>query len=218
MIRESMLAVALLLPLHALAAETAPAVVPPVAVTPAKAVPVAAIPAPTAQKVASLPPMKFLSSLAGDEVFTVLKADPALAALDKELAGSPLSLIVTHTVRPTAAGTATGLLSAVLSGGTLGIIPVVTNDRLVIRYEVLLNGKTVTTYNFERTATRAQNLWTMGTQGDDGLGKAGLEWLKTTAAEVAAKLPNDPAMLAVRDEIDFYFAPTAVKAVAGASK
>ncbi|MFC3814687.1 hypothetical protein [Lysobacter sp. GCM10012299] len=214
-----MLAVALLLPLHALAAETAPAVVPPVAVTPAKAVPVAAaIPAPTAQKVATLPPMKFLSSLAGDEVFTVLKADPALAALDKELAGSPLSLIVTHTVRPTAAGTATGLLSAVLSGGTLGIIPVVTNDRLVIRYEVLLNGKTVTTYNFERTATRAQNLWTMGTQGDDGLGKAGLEWLKTTAVEVAAKLPNDPAMLAVRDEIDFYFAPTAVKAVAGASK
>ncbi|HEY5849541.1 MAG TPA: hypothetical protein VIT62_02055 [Lysobacter sp.] len=223
MIRISMLAAALLLPLQALAAEptaapvlSPPVISPPVAVAPAKPVPAPVAPTPP-QKVATLPPMKFLSSLAGDEVFTVLKAEPALSALDKELAGSPLSLIVTHTVRPTAGGTAAGLLSAVLSGSTLGIIPVVTNDRLVIRYEVLLNGKTVTTYNFERTATRAQNLWTMGTQGDDGLGKAGLEWLKTTATEVAAKLPNDPAMLAVRDEIDFYFPPAPAKAVAGAS-
>ncbi|MGO4222488.1 hypothetical protein AB4Y64_11630 [Lysobacter sp. TAF61] len=206
MIRETVLALALMLPLQVLAAEPSavPSIPAPVAVA---VVPV--------QKVATLPPMKFLSSLAGDEVFTVLKADPALSALDKELAGSPLSLIVTHTVRPTAGGTAAGLLSAVLSGSTLGIIPVVTNDRLVIRYEVLLNGKTVTTYSFERTATRAQNLWTMGTQGDDGLGKAGLEWLKTTAVEVAAKLPHDPAMLAVRDEIDFYFPPAPAKAVAG---
>jgi hypothetical protein len=218
MIRKSMIAVALLLPLQALAAEPAAAVIsPPVAVAPAKPVPAPVATTPP-QKVATLPPMKFLSSLAGDEVFTVLKAEPALSALDKELAGSPLSLIVTHTVRPTAGGTAAGLLSAVLSGSTLGIIPVVTNDRLVIRYEVLLNGKTVTTYNFERTATRAQNLWTMGAQGDDGLGKAGLEWLKTTATEVAAKLPNDPAMLAVRDEIDFYFPPAPAKAVAGASQ
>ncbi|UNK51015.1 hypothetical protein MNR01_08490 [Lysobacter sp. S4-A87] len=225
-----MLAVALLLPLQAMSAEpaTAPVIPAPMPSAPVPSAPVTSAPVPSApmipapvavapQKAASLPPMKFLSSLAGDDVFTVLKAEPALSALDKELAGSPLSLIVTHTVRPTAGGTAAGLLSAVLSGSTLGIIPVVTNDRLVIRYEVLLNGKTVTSFTFERTATRAQNLWTMGTAGDDGLGKAGLEWLKTTAVDVAAKLPRDPAMLAVRDEIDFYFPPAPAKAVAGAT-
>ncbi|GAA5082243.1 hypothetical protein [Lysobacter panacisoli] len=163
-----------------------------------------------------LPPMKFLASVAQDEVLTALKSDPAFVALDKELAGSPLVLVVTHTVRPTAAGTAAGLLSAMLSGGTLGILPVVTNDRLVVRYEVLLNGKVVTSYTFERTATRAQNIWTAGSDGTEGLGKGGMEWVQSTAREVATKLAHDPAMLAVRDEIEFYFPSTTVKAASTA--
>jgi len=163
-----------------------------------------------------LPPMKFLASVAGDDVLAAFKADPAFAALDKELAGSPLALVVTHTVRPTAAGTAAGLLSAVLSGGTLGILPVVSNDRLVVRYEVMLNGKTLTSYTFERTATRAQNLWTAGNDGTGGLGKGGVEWVKSTAAEVAGKLARDPAMIAVRDEMEFYFPSTGAKAASTA--
>lgn len=209
MIRVSMLAL-LLSPLQALAAQpattTTPVIAPPLPVAPAVQ------PAGTV-----LPPMKFLASVAQDDILKALKADPAFANLDKELAGSPLSLVVTHTVRPTAAGTAAGLLSAVLSGGTLGILPMVSNDRLVVRYEVLLNGKTVTVYNFERTATRAQNIWTAGSDGTDGLGKGGLEWVKSTAAEVTAKIRQDPAMLAVRDEIEFYFPTQAVAtATAGA--
>lgn len=163
-----------------------------------------------------LPPMKLLASVGEDDVLAALKADPAFAALDKELAGSPLMLVMTHTLRPTAAGTAAGLLSAVLSGGSLGIIPMVTNERLVVRYEVMLNGKTVTSYTFERTATRAQNLWTAGNDGTGGLGKGGVEWLKSTATEVAGKLARDPALLAVRDEIAFYF-PATSGAPAGVS-
>lgn len=176
------------------------------------------VPANGASPVAAvvLPPMKFLASVAEDEVLTALKSDPAFAALDKELAGSPLALVVTHTVRPTAAGTAAGLLSAVLSGGTLGILPMVSNDRLVVRYEVLLNGKIVTSYTFERTATRAQNIWTAGSDGTEGLGKGGMEWVQSTAKEVATKLAHDPAMLAVRDEIDFYFPSTAAKSASTA--
>lgn len=170
-------------------------------------VPVAAVAPPSTAP--ALPAMYYLSSVAGDEVLALLKAEPALAALDKELVGSPLTLIVTHTLRPTAGGQAAGLLSAVLSGSTLGIIPIVSNERLVVRYEVLLNGKVVTTHSFERTATRAQNLWTAGANGYGGLGKAGMEWLKSTATEAASKIARDPAMLAVRDEIDFYFAPAA---------
>jgi len=215
MIRESMLSLFLLVPLHALAAAPAPTTAPAPATTataqapatatapvPAAEVTTQSVPAPPA---AALPPMYFLSTVAGDELFAALKADPALASLDKELVGSPLTLMVTHTLRPTAGGQAAGLLSAVLSGSTLGLIPIVSNDRLVIKYEVLLNGKTVTSYSFERTATRAQNLWTAGNDGYGGLGKAGMEWVKSTAAEVASKVAMDPAMLAVRNEIDFYF-------------
>lgn len=210
MIRESMLAL-LLLPLHAIAAAPdAPA-------TAAVPAPVIATPGQT-PVAAALPPMRFIASVAQDEILKSLKADPAFANLDKELAGSPLSLVVTHTVRPTAAGTAAGLLSAVLSGGTLGILPMVSNDRLVVRYEVMLNGKTVTVHTFERTATRAQNIWTVGNDGTDGLGKGGLEWVKGTASEVATKIGQDPVMRAVREEIEFYFPTPAVAGATAATK
>ena len=210
MIRESMLML-LLLPLHAMAADPVPPVPAPTTV---------AAPAPAGPPaIAPLPSMKFISSVASDELLAALKAEPALSALDKDLPGSPLALIVTHTLRPTAGGQVGGFLSAVLSGSTLGLIPLVTNDRLVIRYEVLLNGKSVATYSFERTATRAQNLWSAGADGYGGLGKAGMEWLKSTAPEVAAKLVADPALRSVRDEIEFYFPvqPTATAAQATAS-
>ena len=65
------------------------------------------------------------------------------------------------------------------------------------------------------TATRAQNLWTAGADGYGGLDKAGMEWVKSTAAEVAAKLPHDPALGEVREEIDFYF-PSVAKVDAAA--
>ncbi len=173
----------------------------------------AAAPVPPAAAANALPTMRFISSIMETELLEALKAEPALSALDKELAGSPLVLVVTHTVRPTAGGQAAGLLTAFLSGSTLGLIPLVTNDRLVIRYEVLLNGKSITSHSFERTATRAQNLWTAGKDGYGGLGKEGMEWTRSTAAEAAAKLARDPALLAVREEIDYYFAPQAAAAV-----
>lgn len=170
----------------------------------------------------ALPAMIFLSSLAEDELFKIFKAQPGYAALDKELYGSPLKLIVTHTSRPTAGGQAAGLLSAVLSGSTLGLLPVVTSERMVIRYEVMLNGKTVASCSFERTSTRAINIWAAG-EADAGLGKDGMAWLKSTAQEAAGKLAADPALAALQQEIRFYF-PEAAPAkaqempVAGAAK
>src|SRR5262249_34551512 len=67
---------------------------------------------PAADSDSALPPMHFLSSVASDELFTALKASPAFGQLDKEAVGSPIVLLVTHSLRPTAAGKATGLLSA----------------------------------------------------------------------------------------------------------
>lgn len=240
MIRSSLLALSLLAPLGAGAYEPArtpiqspvpaPAVAPaPVAPAPAGApasaaqasasASAAAAPAPApatppvatvvAPKPGALPAMRFIASVAEEEIYTGLKADPNFAALDKELVGSPLSLMVTHTLRPTAGGMAAGLLSAVLAGSTLGLIPMVSSERLVIKYDVMLNGRPLTSYTFERTATRAQNLWTVEA---GGLGKAGMEWVKSTVPEAAAKIAKDPAVLALRQEMDFYFPPNAVAA------
>jgi len=237
MIRSSLLALSLLAPLGAGAYEPARTpiqspVPAPAAVAPAPdAAPasasavqapasgVSAAPAPVsiatpaaavvAPKAAALPAMRFLASVAEEEIYTGLKTDPNFAALDKELVGSPLSLMVTHTLRPTAGGMAAGLLSAFLAGSTLGLIPMVSSERLVIKYDVMLNGRPLTSYTFERTATRAQNLWTVEA---GGLGKAGMEWVKSTVPEAAAKIAKDPALLALRQEMDFYFPPNAVAA------
>lgn len=152
-----------------------------------------------------LPQMRFISSIVGDEVLAVLKAHQSLSRLDEELPGSPLVLAVTHTIRPTAGGTAAGLISAILAGGSLGILPVVTNQRMVIRYEVLLNGRTIVRYDFEDTATRAENIWAAGHNEHDGLGDSQVEWVESTAAEVATRLSQDPVLLALGDEIGFYF-------------
>src|SRR5260370_41354855 len=76
----------------------------------------------------SVLPPNFVSSVASDELFTALKANPTFGQLDKESIGSPIVLLVTHSLRPTAAGKATGLLSAISSGATLGLLPLVTNN------------------------------------------------------------------------------------------
>jgi len=125
MIRESILVVCLILPFAVSAAEPAPPM-PPASTKEAPAVSVAPAPPP-------LPPMDFLSSVGSDEIYALFTAVPAFSSLDNELIGSPLTLMVTHTSRPTAGGQAAGLLSGVLSGSTLGIIPIVSSEHLVIR-------------------------------------------------------------------------------------
>ncbi|ALN58396.1 hypothetical protein GLE_3049 [Lysobacter enzymogenes] len=198
-------------PAPATVAAPAPAPVASVPAAPASSAPAPVATAPTvvASKAVALPPMRFLASVAEEEIYTGLKSDPNFAALDKELVGSPLSLMVTHTLRPTAGGMAAGLLSAVLAGSTLGLIPMVSSERLVIKYDVMLNGRPLTGYTFERTATRAQNLWAVDA---GGLGKAGMEWVKSTVPDAAAKIAKDPAVLALRQEMDFYFPPETVAA------
>lgn len=163
-------------------------------------------PAPaSAPAVLPLPAMHFLSTVAEDDLLAALQRNPALSGLDKDLVGSPLSLLVTHTSRPATGSEATGFISAVLSGSTLGLIPVVTRETLVVNYDVLLSGRKITGCSFEYTSSRAINIWAAGEDGYQGLGKAGMDWVKSTAAEAAAKLAADPAIRQVQDEISYYF-------------
>jgi hypothetical protein len=149
--------------------------------------------------------MHFAASVAADELFVLVKAAPAFAQLEKELVGSPIQLRVTHSLRPTAGGQAAGLLSAIWAGGTLGLLPVVTNNNLVLSYEVLVNGEEVARYEYNRTFTRAVNIWAEKNDPTHGLGQDGLDWAKSTASEFAAKAAQDPAIIALAREYAFYF-------------
>jgi hypothetical protein len=192
----------------AIVAPAAPLPVPPPAETASVAT---TIPPAAPSGVRALPPMQYFSSIGGDTVYDLLKADPSFANMDKELAGAPLFLIVTHSIRPTSGGSAAGLFSAILAGSSLGIIPMVTNEEFVVRYEVWLQGRAIATYTFSRTKTRAFNMWSNGGEKNYGLGKEGLDWLKSTAGEFAVKAAHDPALMKLQSEIDYYF-PTATAA------
>ncbi len=161
--------------------------------------------APSTAQENPLPAMNFYSSFAKDTIYDAIKVNPKFSKLDKELVGSPITLRVTHSVRPTSGGQAVGFLSAIISGTSLGLIPMVTNEQFVLRYEILLQGKSVSTYSFERTSTRAINMWSTDTSVEQMLGKDGMEWLKSTVNEFTAKSSNDPELLKIQSEIDFYF-------------
>jgi hypothetical protein len=156
---------------------------------------------------AELPAMNYYSSIARDELFAAIKSHPAFAKLDKELYGSALTVRVTHSLRPTAAGMATGVFSAILTGGTLGLIPAVSNNNFVLTYELRVHGKTAATFTYHKTFTRAINIWAK--DQTYGLGTDGLEWAKSTAAQFASDAAKDPRVLDIKREHDLYFAAEA---------
>ncbi len=153
----------------------------------------------------ALPAMNFHSTIAGRELYALIKAHATFARLDDRLIGSPIVLRVSHSLRPTAGGNAAGLVSAIWSGGTPGLLPMVTNNSFVVTYEVRVQGKDVASYSFRRRLTRAIDIRAQ----DDatyGLGKEGLEWLKSTVGEFTAAASRDPALAALQREYDAYFA------------
>jgi len=153
----------------------------------------------------ALPPMSFYASIAPDELLSRVKTAAAFAHVEKDLAGSPIQLRVTHSLQPTAGGQAAGLLSAIWAGGTLGLLPVVTNNNLVVTYQVSVNGREIARYDFSRSFTRAINIWAAQNDPTYGLGAEGLEWVKGTVAEFTTKAAQDANLLALTQEYALYF-------------
>ena len=162
-------------------------------------------PAPAPPAANALPPMKFIASVAEDELYQGVKSVPAFSQLDKDLVGSQIVVVVTHGFKPTAAGQATGFLSALVSGSTLGLIPMVTNNSLVLTYEIRVNGDDIIRRDYEESFTRVQNMWANKDDPTHGLGEEGLEWARATSAQFAAEAATDPAVLELANEYRYYF-------------
>lgn len=174
---------------------------------PVAVAPPAVVPAPEA-----LPPLRYFGTVAGDELFNRIRAAPRFAQLSKELVGSPLLLRVSHSFEMTAGGKATGFTSAILAGSTLGLLPVVTNQDVVINYELVVNGVTLSTYTYRRNFTRSQNIF--ATDTTYGLGKEGLAWALGTADEFLAAVAGDARLAELVAEYRYYF-PAAAPAAGG---
>jgi len=151
----------------------------------------------------ALPAMNFYASIASGELFDLVKLSAQFARVDKEIYGSPIFLRVTHSLQPTSGGKAAGLLSGIFAGSTLGLIPAVSNNNLVVTYEVRVHGREYVTYSYQRAFTRAVNIWAK--DETHGLGKDGLEWLKSTVGEFTTAAASDPKLAALSQEYTRYF-------------
>jgi hypothetical protein len=132
----------------------------------------------------TLPSWQFASTVVADDLYDALKATPTFAALDKEKLGSPVAVRVSHMFGHTSKGTASEIASALLAGGTLGLLPAFSNRDLTLRYEILVNGSVLLSYQYSKNLTRVFNLHS--TDKTHGLGAEGVAWVTGTAGQFAA--------------------------------
>jgi hypothetical protein len=155
--------------------------------------------------------MSLASSIAYEELYDALKKIPRFASMDKDKPGSPITIRVTHSYGHTSAGTASAIASAILAGGTLGLLPVFSNRDLVITYEVFVNETLVSSFSYSKNLTRVFNIHS--TDKTHGLGADGLAWVTGTAAQFAADLERDPGYARIQVEYVYYYSAAPIAAV-----
>jgi hypothetical protein len=148
-----------------------------------------------------LPSMQFVATIAGDEIYDILKQNSLFQTLDKEKPGSPMTIVVSHTYEHT--GGAASLATAIFTIGSLGLLPAVTNRDLVIKYEVVVHGSTLVTYTYSKNLTHVFSIYAKDTT--HGLGNDGLAWVRDTARQFSAAFASDPKLNELEGEYRFYF-------------
>ncbi len=162
------------------------------------------VPGAVTTRIATLPPIEFDSAVAPVELLARLRANPRFALLDPALIGSAITLRVSKYWRVSAGGMAGGLLSAAVAGGTLGLIPMLINGDMVVRYDIDVNGTLVASYVYQKNMTRTESILFQNNK-TRGLGTAGLEWVLSTVETFIADSERDGALEALRTEHSFYF-------------
>ena len=159
--------------------------------------------APAQTAIAQMPALQFGSTIAAEEIYAALKSTTAFASIDREKPGSPIMVRVSHTYGNTSAGMASSVASVILSAGTLGLLPVVTNRDLVVTYEVVVNGSVVVSHAYSKNLTRVFNIHSK--DQTHGLGADGLAWVTGTAARFAADVDHDAAYADLQSEYNYYY-------------
>jgi hypothetical protein len=151
----------------------------------------------------TLPPVLYASTVDAEEIYNKLKQAPSLVHLDKENVGNPVRLVITHKFEPTAGGTAAGLTSAILAGSSLGILPVVSNNDLVLTYEFRVHNEVIASFSYRENFTQAQNMYS--NQGLYSLDDKALAWALTTTDSLISDMSSNQALQELSEEYHFYF-------------
>jgi hypothetical protein len=147
-------------------------------------------------------PMRYVSSVPGDELIEKLKASRELSTLAPKLYGSPIFFRSTIENFNTAGGGASTAFSAMLAGGTLGLLPIVTNKDFILRFEILVNGEVIFDKSYLKNMTDAQNMFA-NNHGE--LDPEIEEWVLEKAGEVVELITSDEKVTELKKEYWYYF-------------
>ncbi|OBT08315.1 hypothetical protein A9267_11465 [Shewanella sp. UCD-FRSSP16_17] len=151
-----------------------------------------------------LPALQYVSLVDSEEFYDKLKNSPLLAELDKDNIGTPIRLLVTYRMENTAGGSAAGFTSAILAGGSLGILPVVTNNDFVLSYEIKVQNEVIASAEYRENFTEATNIHS--DKGFYGLDGEALTWAISTTDTFLSDMENNAELKALVEEYDYYFA------------
>ena len=149
------------------------------------------------------PDMQFFTSFESKELFEKIKATPKFENLNEENYGSPIILTVYYKVENTAEGQASAMTTAILSGSTLGLIPIVTNNDLVVTYAIKVHGTVISEIEFRKNITNTTNIWVNSGQGI--LNDEAMAWVISTTDDFVNQLSTDEDFKELVSEYSYYF-------------
>ena len=149
-------------------------------------------------------PIYLNTSSLDDSLLEKIQSLPFFSEMSNTIFGSPYYFSVRIGNNSTTGGTAAELTSIMLSGSTLGILPVVSNSDITVTYQLWVNRRGYVEYSYTENFSDIDSFWALDSQS--GLEPNVLEWALTTVDDLAQKLEEDPKVIALIAKHEKYFA------------
>ncbi|WP_144395344.1 hypothetical protein [Pleionea sediminis] len=147
-------------------------------------------------------PIRYFSTVPGDAVMEKIMLHPKFNNAQEELPGSPIVLRVVLEQRQDVnnpASFTTGLLAAT----SLGILPAVMSEDILIRYEVFVNGNSIVDFEFTESFTEVKNIF--AGRDSSKLDPEIEQWVLTTTDQFLSSVEKSKEFKELEKEYDFYF-------------
>lgn len=104
------------------------------------------------------PPVFLVSNIDKESYTNALNKHEAFERLDKEAIGLPIGLRIYKGRHVKQDGTQ--FSSLMLSAGTLGLLPIVSNTEFTLYYDIFVQGKLLERFEYSMDSTQVNNIWT----------------------------------------------------------
>ena len=148
------------------------------------------------------PPVYFITNIKGADIKQTLEEHQAFAELDEDAIGAPLAVIAWSGLRMKQ--DATGFSSLMLSAGTLGIIPIVSNKEYKVGYFVYAGGELVDKYIYSMTSADVENIWAGPPRDSDELKPAEQVFAESTVTQFLHEIAANEELAELFEEYYLY--------------